>query len=57
MEKEYTATFIPQLMGLHGAFWFYAFVALCGLLFVVCFVPETKGKQLDEMNPEYALRR
>ncbi|XP_012285386.1 facilitated trehalose transporter Tret1-2 homolog isoform X2 [Orussus abietinus] len=46
-----------QLLGLHGAFWFYAAMAVCGLCFVVCCVPETKGKQLDEMNPEYAQAR
>ncbi|XP_008546660.1 facilitated trehalose transporter Tret1-2 homolog isoform X1 [Microplitis demolitor] len=46
-----------QLLGLHGAFWFYAAVAVCGLCFVVCCVPETKGKQLDEMNPDYAQAR
>ncbi|KAK0157632.1 hypothetical protein PV328_011345 [Microctonus aethiopoides] len=46
-----------QLLGLHGAFWFYAAVAVCGLCFVVCCVPETKGKQLDEMNPNYAQQR
>ncbi|KAK0074916.1 hypothetical protein PV325_007640, partial [Microctonus aethiopoides] len=45
------------LLGLHGAFWFYAAVAVCGLCFVVCCVPETKGKQLDEMNPNYAQQR
>ncbi|KAL6421684.1 hypothetical protein ACFW04_012053 [Cataglyphis niger] len=46
-----------QSLGLHGAFWFYAGVAICGLCFVVCCVPETKGKQLDEMNPDYAQAR
>lgn len=46
-----------QTLGLHGAFWFYAAVAVCGLCFVVCCVPETKGKQLDEMNPDYAQAR
>ncbi|KAK0161360.1 hypothetical protein PV327_009838 [Microctonus hyperodae] len=46
-----------QILGLHGAFWFYAAVAVCGLCFVVCCVPETKGKQLDEMNPDYAQQR
>ncbi|XP_017762218.1 PREDICTED: facilitated trehalose transporter Tret1-2 homolog, partial [Eufriesea mexicana] len=43
-----------QTFGLHGTFWFYAAVAVCGLCFVLCCVPETKGKQLDEMNPGYA---
>ncbi|XP_043277196.1 facilitated trehalose transporter Tret1-2 homolog isoform X2 [Venturia canescens] len=46
-----------QVLGLHGAFWFYAAMAVCGLCFVVCCVPETKGKQLDEMNPDYAQAR
>ncbi|XP_058799793.1 facilitated trehalose transporter Tret1-2 homolog isoform X2 [Phymastichus coffea] len=46
-----------ESLGLHGAFWFYAAVSMCGLCFVVCCVPETKGKQLDEMNPEYAQAR
>ncbi|XP_043480008.1 facilitated trehalose transporter Tret1-2 homolog isoform X1 [Leptopilina heterotoma] len=46
-----------QVLGLHGAFWFYAAMAICGLCFVVCCVPETKGKQLDEMNPNYAQAR
>ncbi|XP_020708893.2 facilitated trehalose transporter Tret1-like isoform X2 [Athalia rosae] len=46
-----------QVFGLHGAFWFYAAMAVCGLCFVVCCVPETKGKQLDEMNPDYAQAR
>ncbi|XP_003427598.1 facilitated trehalose transporter Tret1-2 homolog isoform X1 [Nasonia vitripennis] len=46
-----------ETLGLHGAFWFYAAVAVCGLCFVVCCVPETKGKQLDEMNPDYAQAR
>ncbi|XP_046482018.1 facilitated trehalose transporter Tret1 isoform X1 [Neodiprion pinetum] len=44
-------------LGLHGAFWLYSAMAVCGLCFVVCCVPETKGKQLDEMNPDYAQAR
>ncbi|XP_044006249.1 facilitated trehalose transporter Tret1-like isoform X2 [Aphidius gifuensis] len=50
-------TDFKQVLGLHGAFWFYAVVAICGLCFVVCCVPETKGKQLDEMNPNYGQTR
>lgn len=45
------------MMGLYGAFWFYAGIAICGLCFVVFCVPETKGKQLDEMNPNYGQTR
>ncbi|XP_063630328.1 facilitated trehalose transporter Tret1-like [Cydia splendana] len=42
-----------QALGLHGAFWLYATVSVGGLCFVVCCVPETKGKDLDEMDPNY----
>jgi len=40
-----------QALGLHGAFWLYAAFSVAGLCFVVCFVPETKGCDLDEMSP------
>lgn len=50
-----------QMFGLHGAFWLYAFISVGGLCFVVCCVPETKGRDLDEMDPKsvqnLALRR
>lgn len=42
-----------QALGLHGAFWLYASISVGGLCFVVCFVPETKGRDLDEMDPNY----
>ncbi|XP_026315938.1 facilitated trehalose transporter Tret1-like [Hyposmocoma kahamanoa] len=42
-----------QALGLHGAFWLYASISVGGLCFVVCCVPETKGKDLDEMDPNY----
>jgi facilitated trehalose transporter len=42
-----------QALGFHGAFWLYASISVGGLCFVVCCVPETKGKDLDEMDPNY----
>jgi len=39
-----------QLLGLYGAFWLYAFISVCGLGFVVCCVPETKGQNLTEID-------
>lgn len=39
-----------ELLGLHGAFWLYAAISVCGLCFVVCFVPETKGQDLTEID-------
>lgn len=40
-----------ELLGLHGAFWLYAAISVCGLCFVVCVVPETKGRDLTEIDP------
>lgn len=42
-----------EALGLYGTFWLYAGVSICGLCFVVVFVPETKGKEMDEMDPKY----
>ena len=39
-------------LGLHGAFWLYSAVSVVGLVFAVVFVPETKGRTLDEMEPK-----
>ncbi|XP_063919310.1 facilitated trehalose transporter Tret1-like [Zophobas morio] len=39
-----------ELLGLHGAFWLYAAISVCGLCFVVCCVPETKGRDLTEID-------
>ncbi|KAL5281186.1 hypothetical protein ACFFRR_004917 [Megaselia abdita] len=42
-----------DVFGLHGAFWLYACISCLGLLFIVLRVPETKGKDLDEMDPKF----
>ncbi|KAG5675998.1 hypothetical protein PVAND_005853 [Polypedilum vanderplanki] len=42
-----------QLLGLDGAFWLFACISCVGLCFVIMVVPETKGKDLDEMDPKY----
>ncbi|XP_059061278.1 facilitated trehalose transporter Tret1-like [Achroia grisella] len=40
-------------IGLHGLFWMYAGISVLCLLFVLLFVPETKGREIDEMDPKY----
>lgn len=39
-----------ELLGLYGAFWLYAAISISGLCFVVCCVPETKGRDLTEIE-------
>lgn len=48
-----TAADIQEVIGLHGLFWLYSAVSVCCLFFVVLFVPETKGREIDEMDPKY----
>ncbi|CAO1373227.1 unnamed protein product [Diamesa hyperborea] len=42
-----------EMLGLDGAFWLFACISCVGLFFVIMVVPETKGKDLDEMDPKY----
>ena len=41
---------LREAVGLHGTFWTYAVISFLGLLFCLIFVPETRGKSLDEME-------
>lgn len=41
---------LKELMGQHGTFWLYAGLCICSCIFVLIFVPETKGKSLDEIE-------
>ncbi|KFB42307.1 AGAP009274-PA-like protein [Anopheles sinensis] len=40
-------------LGLHGTFWLYACISCVGLFFVIMVVPETRGRDLEEMDPRY----
>ena len=44
-------------MGEHGTFWFYMCWCIVGLFFVYFFLPETKGKTLDEIERMFANKR
>ena len=46
---------LQEAVGLHGTFWTYAIISALGFLFAVIFVPETKGQNLDEMNPKSSI--
>lgn len=49
-----TVTFKPinAAMGAAGTFWLYGAICLVGFLFLKRFVPETKGKSLEEIEKE-----
>ncbi|PIS02840.1 MAG: MFS transporter [Chlamydiae bacterium CG10_big_fil_rev_8_21_14_0_10_42_34] len=38
------------VLGSPGTFWLYAFICICGLFFVIRFVPETKGKTFEQIQ-------
>ena len=44
-----------QPKGLGGVFAGYGVICLLGIAFVICFVPETKGKSFDEVRPHAPL--
>ncbi|EDV36754.1 uncharacterized protein Dana_GF13115, isoform A [Drosophila ananassae] len=47
-----TKTFQDMIdsLGTHGAFWLFAAVCVVGVFFVIFFVPETRGKTLEEIE-------
>jgi len=36
-----------------GAFWSFALVSFCGIIYIAVFVPETKGKSLEEIEHSF----
>lgn len=45
---------LKEEISYYGIFWLYAGVAGVGFIFVCLFVPETKGKSLDEIQAHFA---
>jgi len=41
---------LTEKLGKAGAFWFYAVVCVAGLIFCYLYVPETKGRSLEEIE-------
>ena len=46
----YTFPFLNKSLGSYGTFWIYSGVCLCGFLFFLARLPETKGKSLEEIS-------
>ncbi len=48
----YTFPMLNSKLGASGTFWLYGGICLCGLLFIIAMLPETKGKSLEEIEKE-----
>jgi sugar porter (SP) family MFS transporter len=48
---------LVEFLGKSGAFWFYAVICLFGLWFVIKKIPETKGKELKEIQEYFKKKR
>ena len=46
-------TNLQTLVGMAGVFWIYSAVSLISAVFVVIFLPETKGKTLEEIEAHF----
>lgn len=49
----YTFPIINKAMGASGTFWMYGVICLFGFLFIKKYLPETKGKTLEEIEKEF----
>lgn len=47
-----TKTFndLLEILGAHGAFWFFGILCFVSIFFVIAFVPETKGQSLESIE-------
>ena len=48
----YTFPILERVLGTGNTFWTYAFICAVGFVFVRSFVPETKGKSLEQIETE-----
>lgn len=48
---------LTLLIGSHGAFWLFGVICLISLAFVIIFVPETRGRSLEEIERYYMGRQ
>lgn len=46
-----------RLMNMHGVFLFYAIISLLGTIFIMLFLPETKGKTLREIEDMFSRKK
>ena len=50
--EPFTFPLMRDGIGAKGAFWIYSVICLCGFLFFLKRLPETKGKSLEQLEQE-----
>lgn len=48
---------VEKFLKSYGAFWFYSSMSALGIIFVIVFLPETKGKTIDEIQDMFDKKR
>lgn len=48
---------VENVLKNYGAFWFYSSMSALGIIFVIIFLPETKGKTIDEIQDIFEKKR
>eukprot|EP00092_Neocalanus_flemingeri_P046464 GFUD01052267.1.p1 GENE.GFUD01052267.1~~GFUD01052267.1.p1 ORF type:complete len:481 (-),score=118.98 GFUD01052267.1:59-1501(-) len=50
-------TNLAEMIEYHGVYWLFTAVNMFGVIFVFCFLPETKGKSLQEIEEIFAKKK
>lgn len=48
----YTFPILNSSLGAHGTFWLYGFICISGFFYILRFLPETRGKSLEQIEKE-----
>lgn len=48
---------IVNLLGRSGAFWLFAIIGILGIIYIINFIPETKGRSLEEIEDYWNRRK
>ena len=51
--KTYPQLSNESALGVYGTFWLYSGICAIGFIYGIFFLPETKGKRLEEINRQF----
>ena len=55
--KTYPQLSNESALGVYGTFWLYSGICAIGFIYGIFFLPETKGKRLEEINRQFDNRQ